>query len=396
MNDAGRNENRPAAPGGGSAGASIVERVKPKRGAKVKTLAALGKLHDGIWYFSEHALVAGATPKVPKLRSMPGLLFTHSVQDDEGWKTLSYWSSREAFDASEPALRGQLELGRLIRRGFLCQPEIRKTPFWKKLTPAGVLLQVVALLGAFAALETYGAWLFERPQLTVELDQDAELDLLAGVALDTKARVFNLCRRERLVVEEAEAWLASDSGGERIPLTAKLMSPTVEQGQSSLLRLSGGPLTPGIYRIVTSLRATAGLLRGDRAVEQMPGSIEVWARGASIELTAGEEGGDGFRWFDGLLQAGEALSPAAECQLTLDTDRLRFGLLIFPGILESRRVHLPDLRLAQVTWRFGEQERFYRERFRIPIESDDVETDWTSVAQRIESRCAPLPKGEGG
>lgn len=366
--------------------------------AKSPDLGKLRRQHPGAWYFAEHSLAASAERTPPDLAKHDGLLFCHVAPAAAGgWRLLTYWESRERFDAAATELIASSKLSGLVAAGFLHRPVFRKTPLWRRLTPATLLLQVVAILGAFAALETHGSWLFEPPELEAAIE-GAPVNAIAGEPVDFEARLFSLCRRERLGLREVAAWLDAPSrnGADRRELEVSRSAATIGQGQAVSVRLTSQPLAPGFYPIVTSVRATAGVLRRPRTFLDQPGEVKVWRREAhlvSLEPRAGAA--DRLAWLDGTFEVGRPMPAGVECQLTLETDRVRFGMLRFPGLVDSRKVHRPELRLAQLWWQLGGQEEFYRARFEVSLETDHDGADWSRVASRIEALCTETRKRGG-
>lgn len=362
----------------------------------MSTLEAARRQHEGIWYFAEHSVAAGAEPNLLEPQNFPGLLFGHFLAaGPDRWQLSTYWSGREAYEGSRSALERRSKLDALLREGYLHEAVLRKTPLWRRLTPAGLLLQAVALLGAVAALQTYGSWLFERPALATDLQTVGPIDVLEGDPVEAEARVYNLCRRERLEVRSAEAWTESsaDAAGTSRQEMAVFGSPrTVMPGGDIALRLSGRELAPGLYPLHASIRAVAGLARCPRTFSSHLGEVKVWRRHADVVTLKPREGATGrLAWLDGVVEAGEALE-GLHCQLTLETDHLHFGKLRFPGAQPGPLVRRPDLRLTQISWRLGAQDAFYRASFELSLESDGQATDWQAAARRIESHCRELEK----
>lgn len=148
----------------------------------------LPRLHDehqGVWFAAEfEVLDQRIQENPPDVAAFPGLiLYYYRDHGDLPLKVVSYWASRSDFVASRRPFQWKLGLSSPEPKGNVQTSVFRRKSFWKRITLYGILLHTVAVLGALAALEKHYAWLFEAPNLAVDLEGSNTYNIEKGASL---------------------------------------------------------------------------------------------------------------------------------------------------------------------------------------------------------------------
>ena len=193
-----------------------------------------------VWFVAEYQISATEKAVPPAAKELPGMVFHHQLDPEpEGIRFISYWESREAFEACRTPLEQKLGAAKLFRAAWVRRVSSQGEPFWKRITPYGVLVHVVAVLGILTALEDYQAWLFEVPMVTLEVQATEPIQLLAGSSLDNYLFLTNQRANATARISDLRAKIVGPSGSQRLPLDS---SPNLGKSGSLKLPLWSQPL----------------------------------------------------------------------------------------------------------------------------------------------------------
>lgn len=272
-----------------------------------------------------------ATQKVepPQARELPGVIFYHYLDPNGGTNSfISYWESREDFEASRVPLEERLGAAKLHRAAWVRRLDVQKEPLWKRFTAYSVLLHVVAVLGALSALEKHYDWLLEAPRISLDLKENEPINLPQGAPLSTSLVLTN---QRATVAADISALDARLVGLNRLYPILAGGSYSIRERDSMEIALRTQSLAPGRYQLEVEGQSRSGRLRGWKPFSLKRG-IRVWHKAPRVELAFGPNHPSPSK-VKALLHIGEDAPEGLDCQATLmGKASLRFGPIEFPGL----------------------------------------------------------------
>jgi hypothetical protein len=355
--------------------------------------AVKGKIHDLLngppkaWYLTEYATDTTALGRTepPSASELPGTIFHHHLDpDSSGGHFISYWESREDFEANRLPLEGWLGVATLQRAGWVRRISVESKPFWKRTTLYyGLLLHIVAVLGALVALEDYKAWLFEEPMIALDVEAIEPINLTEGSPFYTHLLLINQRANVAAKISDLRAQLKSPARPGFIPL-----GHSHELGKEGSLRIPirTQALGAGLYQLEVQGRGRSGLLGGWEPL-QLSRDVKVWSLSPQIELSLVPDSPSRAE-LKGVLHLGEDAPNGLDCFVNLVREpSLRFGPMEFRGVTNWPDPTVSDDRsVSHQSWTTPPLHAFSNIKFSLFIEGQPS-GGWEQTAGKVTSEC---------
>lgn len=324
------------------------------------------------------------------LADYPGLLAYHHLVTTSGAdQVASYWRSKDHFSGSKKRFSRALGLSAVVSEGYVLGIEKPRKRFWKR--PGfwyGALLHVVAVLGAFEALERAQHWLFASPAMSVSLREGQPIHSLDGEPFRIKVEIANKARvgKAELVVDKAlltptdrKAEGDSNSRMEWFPKGPIL----VEAGKSAEIELVGHGPPPGDYELTLTSRSKAGRLRSWTPNELFFLGFRSWStltwEPPVVESVLGDR-----CILRSVLLAGAGSSEPFEGEVViLHQPKVEIIGIVFPGTKQwsdPAAADSPGGEMVSVKWPVSSVGEFTETPFNIILKGP-AGTDWEAVAE---------------
>ena len=362
----------------------------PKRRRAGDALSLQRDEASGIWYVAEFDVPAGTPPgDRPSPADFPGLLFYYYRDNDgEPLRLVSYWASRADFDASRRRLQWKLGLELPVTRGYAQELTFQRKPLWKRVTAYGLLLHLVAVLGALAALEKHYSWLFEAPMLTIDVGGSDPIDIAEGETLAQSVEIANRSRSVQAMVVSAGATVTPEAGGQPTPLPSLRLPPPVQEGKEETIRVPIPRIPAGRYRLAVEVKAGAGHLRRARSFpETRP--LKVWIPEPVARITDVEQNPNGA-WLYAELELGKDAPRGVTCQVRIFSEpAVVIGPLAVTSAKEGSPVHdrTPGLEVSSKSWTTPPLARFRTYPLKLALKGMP-RAGWDELAARSKIACS--------
>jgi hypothetical protein len=337
-----------------------------------------------VWFVAEYQVQAAEMVTPPPANELPGLVFYHQLDPDpEGIRFISYWESREEFEACRNPLERQIGAPKLLRAAWVRQITAQRKPFWKRVTLYGVLVHSIAVLGILTALEEYQVWLFEVPMVTLEVQAAEPSQLLEGSPLTTHLLLINQRANATARISNLRARLIGPSWSERLHLDS---SPNLGKGGSLSLPLWTRPLRPGLYCLEVDGKSRSGLLVGQKTLH-LRRQLRVWGRKPEVEISLINDRPLRSE-LRGLLRVGEEAPSGLDCFATVVKEpSLRFGPMEFRGMTDWPEPTVSrDGSVSNQSWSTPPIRAFSEVPFSLFLEGRPA-AGWAFVTKRITVEC---------
>ena len=247
----------------------------------------------------------------------PGLMAVQTVNEDDKYLHIAFWSSRDHYENARRHLTDELQ-SEPEHEGFAQALAKEKVPFWRRFTRFTLkdwLVSVTALYGAVQAFSNHVADLAAFPDAVIKTPEKAYM-VLQGDRLLLEGTVESLLPSAKLRNVVLDAILKSDGKPDRkLELTQDRMAP-IEPAKERKFPVELPAIEPGVYKIVLSVQACAGWLfcywpkKYDREVD-----LRVFPNfpKGEVRLTRATEKSADFQVF---VVTGTALKQSATCELT--------------------------------------------------------------------------------
>lgn len=345
-----------------------------------------------VWFVAEYQLPSAGLAEPPLAADFPRLIFHHQLDPaGDGACFVSYWESREDFEASQAPLERHLGDAPLQRAAWVRRMSVERKPLWKRVTAYGVLVHIVAILGALSALEDYQAWLFEKPMIALDLELSEPINVISGSPLETSLLLTNQRANASARVSGLNAQLSRSRQSDSIPLER---SHFLAKAGILKLPIRTRALTDtGPYRLVVAGRGRSGLLWGSKPLT-LKRVVNVWSQRPQIKLSLVPDSNNSSRAeLKGLLHVGGEAPAGLDCLVTLKEPSLRIGPMEFRGMGSPPEPIISwDGLVSTQSWTTPPLPGFSNRDFSLYIEGQPA-NEWVQVLENIEAECHMRTRG---
>jgi hypothetical protein len=214
----------------------------------------------------------------------PGLNLLHTVNGDDHI-LISYWRSRDYYEANGGKIRNALNLSCAEHAGLVSDVKAPKKRFWAKWSAKDIIVGAAGVVSAFAVLNVFFANAFAPPDLQVAFAEVQPVDVTPGMPVTVTSTVLNGSLAESRILEiSGEAKRPGEKTALR--LNPDLSSyPSLAAGQSVTFKLSCiapprktviGP--PEILDMTMRVSAKAGHLQGKASFSSASArQMQIWS-----------------------------------------------------------------------------------------------------------------------
>ena len=319
---------------------------------------------------------------------LPGLVFRHELDavPGEGTTFVSYWESREAFEASRTPLEQWIGTQNLRRSAWVRKPETESKPFWKRISIYGMLLHVAAFLGAMTALGELRSALFEAPAVSIQFETSEPLNVLEGSPLETFAVLTNQKPNVSARVSKLGGSIKGSAGP--IPVHLSTEPQLLDKSGSLRVPIKIDRLTEvGSYTLDIEGTGESGILASRQRLS-ISRPLTVWDRNPRIHLSFSPVSETRLE-VTGLLLSAVPAPSGLRCSMRLiDEPSLRFGPMDFLEMAEwPDPTTSLDGTVSNQSWTTPPLRPYSKIPFTLYIDGTPS-TAWKQVGVRLKATCS--------